>query len=387
MRKLKTFLKIYLWYPLMKCCFFLLPLKSNKIFAISYEGDNYGCSPRAISDYILSREKGKFQVVWALKEPERYFLPKEIIKVKTKSYRCYFHYYTSKIIINNKRAGREFLKKPGQFYIQTWHSTMGFKQIEKEAEDQLSRSYISNAKRDSAMIDLLLSGSQASTERFQRCFYYSGEIMESGIPRNDILFHHTKEQIIDIKRNLEIEPITRVLLYAPTFRKNKSIAIYELDEEALLDSLRSRYASDWKILYRLHPNIAAKAGELRVGRNALDVTSYDNLSELLMISDILITDFSSIAFDYLLMEKPCILYAPDMKTYIQEERRLVFNLEELPFYYTDKFSEVIRYLNSFDYGLYRDRVSQFMSNTVKSYEDGDACRKVVERIKNETGVQ
>jgi len=124
-----------------------------------------------------------------------------------------------------------------------------------------------------------------------------------------------------------------------------------------------------------------------VGRNALDVTSYDNLSELLMISDILITDFSSIAFDYLLMEKPCILYAPDMKTYIQEERRLVFNLEELPFYYTDKFSEVIRYLNSFDYGLYRDRVSQFMSNTVKSYEDGDACRKVVERIKNETGVQ
>ena len=115
------------------------------------------------------------------------------------SLKYFYELCTAKVIITNFRTTNIFKKRKNQYYIQTWHSSLRLKQIEKDAEDSLPESYIEMAKEDSKKCDLLLSGCRYSTDIFKRAFWYDGEIFEYGTPRNDLLINSDKEYIRNIK--------------------------------------------------------------------------------------------------------------------------------------------------------------------------------------------
>ncbi|MGL5752407.1 MAG: bifunctional glycosyltransferase/CDP-glycerol:glycerophosphate glycerophosphotransferase, partial [Paraclostridium sp.] len=165
--------------------FNLFPIKKNKIFLFSYYGSQYGCSPKYISEYIVKNyPKDKFDVVWAFNDISSKEHIEDIRKVRIMSLKYFYELSTSKIIITNFRTTNTFIKRKNQYYIQTWHSSLRLKQIEKDAENSLPKNYAEMAKEDSKKCDLLLSGCKYSTDIFKRAYWYNGEIFEHGTPRN-----------------------------------------------------------------------------------------------------------------------------------------------------------------------------------------------------------
>lgn len=295
------------------------------------------------------------------------------------SLKYFYEMCTSKVIITNFRTTDIFKKRKNQYYIQTWHSSLRLKQIEKDAESSLPKNYIKMAKEDSKKCDLLLSGCKYSTDIFKRAFWYDGEIFEYGTPRNDLLINNDKEYIRNIKRKLNILYDTKLVLYAPTFRKNDDLEVYNLDYESILKSLKEKFGGEWKFCIKLHPHLISRSEELNYGDDVLDLTKYDDIQELLSITDVLISDYSSLVFDFGLTKRPCFLYVPDLDEYISKDRTLYFNIKSLPFISSISNKDLIEKIKSFNKETYNQDLEAF-SYSVGNFEKGYACEKLAERI-------
>lgn len=357
-----------------------LPIKKNKIFLFSYYGSQYGDSPKYITEHILKNyPKDKFDVVWAFNDLQDKAHLNGFRKVKTMSLRYFYELSTSKVIITNFRTTDLFLKRKNQYYIQTWHSSLRLKQIEKDAEESLPKQYIQMAKKDSLKCDLLLSGCEYSTQIFKRAFWYKGDIFEYGIPRNDLLFHNNSLLRSYVLQKLNIEAGKKVVLYAPTFRKGNSLEVYNLNYAKVIEKLKSKFQGEWVLLVKLHPHLLNKTGQLLEDNNVIDVTSYDDIQELLSISDVLITDYSSLMFDYSITQRPCFLYVPDVREYIKKDRNLYFDLNELPFINAESNDDLLDQIMHFDEKEYRQNLRIFIKR-VGSYENGNAGENLLKHI-------
>jgi len=367
--------------------FILFPIiKKNRIFFISMNGNSYGCNPRAITESLLEKFANKEIVIyWAFKKG---FTPKNLdkrIKVVTLfSFRYFRAIVTSKVIINNQRfrVGRDFLKRKKQIYIQTWHGT-ALKKIEKDAENALSLGYKLNAPKDSNSWDLALSGSKYHTETLKNSFWYTGEIRETGMPRNDIFFN--SEKVNSIRNSFydkyKIPENENIVLFAPTFRNNAENNFFDLDVKELLNNIKIKFGGEWSFFIKLHPNLLNKVKAESViisqGCRITDVTSYPDMQEILAITSVLITDYSSSIFDFMLTKRPCFLYIPD---YQQYERGTYFNVEELPFPFS-KDNERLNYnISTFNEEKLLSDIETFENNTLSSVEKGNASEQIAEYI-------
>lgn len=355
----------------------IFPIKNNRCLIYSSYGANYGCSPKYISKYLVENNP-EVEVIWIFNQPEKYDI-QGIKKVKNMSLKYFYYLSTSKFIITNFRTPVEFKKRDKQIYIQTWHSSLRLKMIEKDAEDTLPQNYIKQAKEDSKKLDYLVSGCRYSTEIFKRCFWYDGEILEIGTPRNDFLLTTNEKKIRDIKDNLGIGD-EKILLYAPTFRKDNNLDVYNINYERLLNNLEKKYNYKWKILLRLHPHLINIMPEIKV-ENVINVTKYDDIQELLAISDILISDYSSLMFDFTITKRPCFLYVPDLEEYQSKDRKLYFNVKELSFKIAKSNDELMDEIVNFSNEEYNKSLELFL-NKIGSYENGKASQKIAELIKN-----
>ena len=359
--------------------FRLFPLKRNTVMLFSYYGEQYSGSPKYIGNYLSANTDLK--VVWAFVQPKKYAnFPGKIVRYGHISY--YLTLATAGTIITNYRMTEEFQKRPGQRYIQTWHSSLRLKQIEKDAEKTLPESYIKMAKKDSQQIDILLAGSQKSKEIFERAFWYDGLIAETGTPQCDILLNHDAKIVQRVKRFFRIPEGAHIALYAPTFRKNHDTSVYDLDTEALLDALKVRFGGEWFLLMRLHPHLINMTGCFQYSEKVLQATDYDDVQELLCASDFLISDYSAIMFDYSVTRKPCMLYTPDLEDYTTKDRNLYFNIRELPFACFEKQGEMLIAIRTFDEQDYQNRLELFL-HSIGSYDVGKACERVYRLIRGE----
>src|SRR5690625_1978508 len=171
------------------------------------------------------------------------------------SLRYFYDLCTAKVIITNFRTTDLFVKRKEQYYIQTWHSSLRVKQIEKDAENVLPEPYIQMAKKDSLKCDLLLSGCRFSTEIFESSSWYKGDMCERGTPRNDILLQNNNQVKKEVFKKLNIPHDTKILLYAPTFRKDNNLHVYELEYRNLVKALKDKFGGKWVVLVKLHPHL------------------------------------------------------------------------------------------------------------------------------------
>ena len=350
-----------------------LPVKRNKIVLDNFHGFGYGDSPKYIVEEII-RRKLPYDLVWLVADMNMEF-PPEVRKVKIQSVRASYELSTARIIISNVKVALPYQKKLSQFYIQTWHGSMAFKAIEADAQDKLKPNYLKETKADSKLINLFLSSNSIQTQEIQTCFWYDGEIFECGSPRNDMLY---KPQGYQEKIKAQLGIIgKKLVLYAPTFRDDHRKDVFNLDLDRLKTNLDKHFGNDWHILVRLHPNVMNK--NLFENKSYItDVSLYPDMQELLLISDVLITDYSTIIYDMAIMRKVILLYAPDLEDY-KTNRGLKPVYFKLPTRINQSNEELLEYIGSFDVSKYQHELDEFLG-TIKVFDDGKASERVVDKI-------
>lgn len=357
-----------------------LPIKRNKIILWANNFRQYGCSPKYITEYILKNYPHQFEITWVFENnivlPGDLPLDIKVVRLFSLGYLREVH--TAHFVVSNMRTGSWYLwsKRDGQKYIQTWHSSLRLKKIEKDAQDFLPQHYIQNAIEDSARIDLLVSGCEFSTKIFLTSFWYNGEILKCGTPRCDLFFSKMNNVKNKVCTALNIASSYKLILYAPTFRNNKGACLYNLDFRRLLNVVEERFGGKWIVVYRFHPNIISTYS---YNANGVDASLYSDMQELIEASEILITDYSSCMFDVAIASKPCFLYTPDLDDYTHNERGLYFSLHDLPFPVALSNDGLIELVRKFDDIGYHNDVRDFM-NYVGSYENGTASKQIVDYI-------
>jgi len=372
--KLILYIRIFLYH-----LFSIFPIKKNKIFIQNYNGKGYGDNPKYIIEEILRREFD-FVLVWAVVPKLSKNFPQRVKTVRHKSIRAIYEEATAKIWIDNCRKQLYVRKRKEQYYIQTWHGMVNFKKVEKDVEQNLSAYYVKHAKYDSILANLFLSDSKFSSQLYRSAFWYNGEILECGSPRDDILVKYETNQNIKakVKQHFNIDINKKIILYAPTFRNNASIDIYDINYELILNSLQEQTNENWIFFIRLHPNVSEKSELISYKESIINATNYDDMQELMLTSDILITDYSDCMYEFALMNKPVFLYANDHEQY-RKERGFYFDIFSMPFPCAVNNDELLQKIIHFDIANYLDSLGIFF-NKVGIIKNGDASSKVVNKI-------
>ncbi|MBR4830295.1 MAG: CDP-glycerol glycerophosphotransferase family protein [Bacilli bacterium] len=374
-------IEIYFRYFL-SIIFRIFPINPKKIVVCSYFGNDYGDGAKYIIDELLDDDK--YTIVWALKKNlmKNNHLPKNVKPVKYNSLAMLFELSTAKIWIDNARKVIFPLKRKNQFYFQIWHGPISFKTIELDTQETLTKIYIKKLLIDNKNIDYMVSGSKWTNEKCRSAFGYTGKIMECGNPRNDILFQSDSYKEINKKVHsfFNIPDNKKIILYAPTFRNSREIDIYQWDYNLIMNNFCKKFKEDYVFLVRLHPNIVDQAEKMNnYGGNILNATIYPDMQELLIASDILITDYSSSMFDFGMINKKCFLYAPDVDDYLKE-RHFYFDIRKLPFSLSQNIDDFVKNISSFDSKDYQKKLDTFYKK-IGIFETGHSSESIANRIK------
>lgn len=342
----------------------------------SFYGRGWSDSPAAIGAALLKRG---YQVYWVVKSPgEAESLPdgvKPLLEGTAEAIRVQCQ---AGVWVDSCRKWAYVKKGKGQLYVQTWHG-FPLKRIEGDAADALPAEYLRAAKHDSAMCDLFLSNSRFLTDIYRKGFWYTGEVLEQGFPRNDILREEHPEIVEKVRKILGLSSEEKLLLYAPTFRKDKGISAYDVDLVRCAKALGQRFGGEWKVLLKLHPNIAEKAKEMETDpRYVKNASDYPDIQELYLACDALLTDYSSVMFDYMATEKPCFLYVNDMAAY-KGDRNFYFDMAKLPYPLAENNEELENAILSFDGDLQKKREKLFQQ-AFGICESGRAAEAVADWI-------
>ena len=305
-------------------CLRIFPIKSNRVFVMSYHGKNLSGNPKYVAQYIKEHHPEMEVIVGHYDKLEGYQT------VKPDPYRINYLYYlmTSKFWVDNCRKTFPIYKRSKQVYIQTWHGT-ALKRIEFDAEQSLSELYLHGAKIDSQQINYFVSPNRFMSKMTPSTFKYDGELLEVGYPRNDILINLSDQQKQAIKKSLNLDLNKKIILYGPTYRdgsKNKNDFSTGLDID--LDAFYEQFGEEYQLLLRLHSNVATDI-EINPKYEHLihNVSFYPDSQELLAIADLLITDYSSLFFDFAVTKRPMIFYAHDLELYRDKLRGFYFEYE------------------------------------------------------------
>ncbi len=362
---------LIIWYTVLGSFFRILPIKKNRIVISSFFGKGFGDSVKYIAGELIGR--GGYEIIWLVSDLNTNGFPKEIKKVKRRSLSGLYYLSTARVWIDNSRKPYGLKKRKSQFYLQTWHSSLRLKKIEKDAEPYLSANYIRAAKNDSKMIDLITSGCRFSTNIYKNSFWYGGEVLECGTPRCDMLLDDEKSKSFREKicRQYGIDSSKRLVLYAPTFRKDKILDDRYLNCDEFANALGNKY----EVVMKLHPhmsNVETKSG-------VVNASKYPDMQELICAVDYLITDYSGCCFDMMIAKKPCILYVPDLKQYLDNERELYFTFDELPFKKTTSIKELVSVVKNFDKKEYAKDIEKF-GECIGLCEKGNATKTIADLI-------
>lgn len=356
-------------------------VQANKILFMTYNND-YMCNPKYICQELL-RQGEKVELVWATttKKLRSGQFPDGVRPVVRGTYAFFKEAVTAKVWVDNAVCfpWNPVPKKKEQFYLQTWHGSLGLKRIGKA--DVKQRRWVMAAWLAGRWTDVCISNSSFETEVFRQTHWPNTKILELGHARNDILFSNEQgreEMTAQVRAFFHIPEGKRMVLYAPTFRNNPASQAYCLDYSRLLDVLEEKFGGEWVLLNRFHFKTKGVRAGFHADERIYAATSYPDMQELLVAADVGITDYSSWICDYVLTGKPGFLFTPDLEEYDQE-RGFYYPLSETPFpiaQCNDALEEVIR---QFDPKEYEEKRQRFLEKR-GCMEDGQAAKRIAQLI-------
>lgn len=371
-------------------------MNEKKIVFESFMGRTYSDSQKAMYKAMLEDEYFKdFKFIWAFKNPEEHMeLENEnthVIKYGSKEF--YKEMAEAKYWITNSRLPDYLIKRAGQVYIQCWHGTplkrLGF-DIEVEGGNALNTikeiryKYETDAKR----YDYMLSPSRFCTEKLTSAFNLKelnkeNIMVELGYPRNDFLFNHTKEYVDNLKESLGIPKDKKVILYAPTWRDNQhtSGVGYTYDLNIDFDRLKEKISDKYVIIFRTHYFVSNSFDFEKYKGFIFNMSNHDDVNDCYVLSDILITDYSSVFFDYANLKRPELFYMYDLEEYQGKLRDFYFGLDELP-------GPILKTQDELESAILNiDGITKEYSEKYKAFNDkfnyldsGNCSKKVIDKI-------
>lgn len=357
----------------------IFPINKKKIVCCNMKGKRYGDNPKYIADEII-KQNLDYEIVWLMKKEYEAELPKQIRRANYNIFSIAYELATAFVWIDSNSKPYGVKKRKGQYYIQTWHGSYGLKKMYGDIPDKISLFDKKNIMYNSSIQDLFVSNSKFYSDIYRRAFWYTGQILECGSPRNDIFFTESNECVKNVEKYFNIKG-KKLALYAPTYRNDFKTDVYRLDFEKLRTALEKRFGGEWVVLVRLHPHNLVDAKDfITYNDRIINATNYNVMQELLVASDILISDYSSCMFDFVTTMKPCFIYATDALQY-KEEHDFYFNIYDLPFGLATNNDEMENQIKTFDEVKYNKKLKQLF-NEVGLCDKGIACKTVVEYIKS-----
>lgn len=366
--------------------FGFLPIKRNRVLLLNNLSHNYSCNLKAIAEYLLSNfSVNEFQIIYSVKDlsKEIYLKDKGIILVKFNSLKYFYYLMTSKIVVSNSGGYSYIHKRSNQVIINTHHGGGAYKYA---GADMFGHSFffVKDLQLTKRNTDIFLSTNKKFTEVISRASYLPKHIFwEIGMPRNDKLLKPNNAEINKIREKIGLSKNEKLVLYAPTYRKEndnyfkKSISLdYGIDSNRVCNALAKRFGGEWKFALRLHPCITDKSAYLI--DNVIDLSDYEDMQDLLLVADVLINDFSSSFWDFMLTGKPCFMYAIDLQKYI-ETTKVYTPVEEWPFPKSTNNNELEKNILEFDESKYQEDCKNHY-NKLGGCESGRATELVCELI-------
>lgn len=306
-------------------------IKSNPklIVFVSFGGRNFGDSPKAIYEEMISDPRfSSFEFVWAFIDPARHETGNRGRKIKIDTLEYFWTLLKARCWVTNSSVGRG-LSFSGKktFYFNTWHGTPIKKMGSDIAGDNLS--FKIKEKRVSP-IDLMLAQGNYEADIFSRVFNIPRDCFAViGLPRNDELIRDDKKsRVEELRKKLEIPSGKKVILYAPTFREYSQDSHSGCIARPPVDFKKweEEIGTDYILLFRAHYEVV-RVLDVEFGDFARDVSDYPSLNELMLVSDMLVSDYSSVFFDYSVLGRPMLCFAYDYDVY-QEKRGVYFDIRE-----------------------------------------------------------
>lgn len=322
--------KVPLW--LVQVCFLWKPLIRSRIIIYSLKQHGYSCNLKYLTEHLARNHPGEFEVLWIVRSPEDLAaLEKRGVPAALLHSKAHFRYrLQAGIVITNDEFYPVFFKRPGQKYVNTWHGAINYKKIGYAGLEFTNPIQALIYRMNNPCPDLFISGSRSFTDTTSASFGFPREVfLECGLPRNDILCRGSEAGKAAVKDALGIPRNKRVVLYAPTFRKGGFGPGQGMDFPRLRRALSRRFGGEWVVLLRQHYFVRERSGE--DDGLLIDVSGWEDMQELILTADCLVSDYSSCMWDWLLTGRPCFVYAPDLEAYTARDRSFFIPVEKWPY--------------------------------------------------------
>ncbi|MFE4700001.1 CDP-glycerol glycerophosphotransferase family protein [Streptomyces sp. NPDC056738] len=349
----------------------------------AFKGTQYSDSPRALHEELVRRGLD-LEHLWVVRD-DQVQVPPTATPVRMWSPQWYEALATSRYVVANNHLPDWFQKRDGQVVVQTWHGTP-LKKIghDIEAIHFADQRYLERVEKEVQNWDMLVSPNSFSTPILKRAFGFPGEMVECGYPRNDILRRPgTEHQEREIRRRIGLPDGKRVVMYAPTWRDDQFYAPgkYKLDFRVDLEDARARLAADHVLLVRRHPNVVDPVPGAGDGF-VFDVSDYPDMADLSLITDVMITDYSSLMFDYVNTGRPILFFTYDLDHYRDTLRGFYFDFERrAPGPLVDTSEDLVSAIRDIDriQDAYAERYRSFQHEFC-DLDDGFASARLADRM-------
>jgi CDP-glycerol glycerophosphotransferase len=360
-----------------------LPIRPDTVVFESHLGKQYSDNPRYIYEAIVA-EQLPYRCVWSYRNRPAKF-PDGAVLVHRDSWRYYYEVARAAYIVDNQGLPEVVVRRKGQRYVQTWHGSpfkqMGFDEPRVAGSSDKSQRALTEAVN---RWDDFVVMSSWSDKVFRDAFHLKTNSLRTGYPRNDRLFQAGDETLrSQLRQQLGLPSDRKILLYAPTFRrypKPLTIGNPKNSPRLNLAAFEEALGEQWFVVVRAHylDRIRVRRRYLNVARN---MTSYDDVTDLMLVSDALLTDYSSVMFDYSLTGRPIAFYTSDYELY-KFTRGSYFDLaDESPGPNLNDTTEILGWLADLEstHERYHERYQAFRARYCE-YEDGKAAEKIIHAV-------
>ena len=364
----------------------LLFVKNNRIVLFNNLGGKYADNPKYIAEFLVNKYQEKFQIIFSVDDVKKhkYLGQKNIIPVQNNSFRYYCYALSSKVIVTNNGGISYLPLRKKQYVINTWHGGGAYKTVGIHSISNSSWLYKKDMQLSAKKTNCFLSTTRRFTEKTSEALLIpQDKFWEIGMPRNDILIRGDKAIQKKIRCKLGLKENEKLVLFAPTFRnidgnvlKDFIAVSYGVDAERVCKALQTRFGGNWKFGLRLHPRAVNKSAYLLDG--VINLTDYEDMQELLLAADVMINDFSSSMWDFMLTCKPCFTFALDLQNYI-DTRNVYTPVSEWPFPQAATNDELERNILNFNAEEYAKACERHYQD-LGGCETGQAAKLVCERI-------
>lgn len=358
---------------------FWLPVKRNRVMVYVHDRKGFTCNPKYIVQKLQKEYGDRLEIIWVSMHPEtcKEITDMGIQVIKSNTMEHALKYFRTRFCITNDAFPSWALHRSNQKWMNTWHGAMNYKHIGYDYLAPMSTLASKIFKLKNRQPDFFLSGSEFFTKDTSVSFRLSEQaFLPTGLPRNDLLFQTNEKVAEKIRNHYNIPSNKHLVMFAPTFRRGMKSDTYGMDFDKVCEALNVRFGGEWLVLFRNHNFVKSKQNYYS---GAVDVSGYHDMQELLYVTDVLISDYSSCLYDFSLTKRPAFVYATDLDNYMSNDRSFAFPIEKWPYPLAKTNEQLISNIEKFDEKDYMPKVEKHLEET-GSHDNGTASAQVVDLI-------